>query len=306
MMQKREGLERRKTLRKEAEAVLATLTPPVATAQPSEVLLHELLVHKIELEMQNEDLRKAHTIIEEARDRYVNLYEFAPVSYITLSQEALINETNLTGCALFGVDRYRLMGRRFTSYVAAQDKDHWHRLFVNIMNLVETEKHSFNLEMIRADGTTFWAHIDCLKCNIENDSPVLRLVLTDISELKRAEDELRIASVAFESLEGMMVTDMHGTILRTNRAFTDITGYSATEIIGKNPRLLKSDRQDAEFYKRMWASIHQTGGWEGEIWNKCKDGTDSAAHMSIAAIKNGKGCVTHYLARYLRSPVTER
>ncbi len=186
MSEKRTGIERRKTLREKAEALVINLSPSKTTAQVTEMLTHELLVHKVELEMQNEELQRANASMEEARDRYVDFYEFAPVGYISLSRDGLISEINLTGSVLLGVDRFRLISRRLSNYVAPQDKDRWHRLFMNMMEHIETEKQAFDLEMIRADGSIFYAYLNCIKRQLL-DSPIeLRIALTDISKLKQA------------------------------------------------------------------------------------------------------------------------
>jgi PAS domain S-box-containing protein len=188
MNQKWDGIERRISLRAEAEAMVGSLSPAEA-AQPAEILLHELLVHKVELEMQNEELRRAYTALEEARDRYIDLYEFAPVAYITINREGLISEINLTGCALLGVDRIKLIKRRFSKFVAPQDRDLWHRLFMSMMQHPTGEKQEFSLEMVRADGPLFYAHFDCLRRETLDTPPMLRVALTDISKLKLAMKE---------------------------------------------------------------------------------------------------------------------
>jgi diguanylate cyclase (GGDEF)-like protein/PAS domain S-box-containing protein len=118
----------------------------------------------------------------------------------------------------------------------------------------------------------------------------------DITERKKAETENRIAAIAFESQEGMLVTDAHHSILRVNHAFTSITGYSAEEVIGQNPRLLSSGRHDATFYATMWNSINNTGAWEGEIWNRRKNGEVYPEHLTITAVKDVNGNVTNYVA----------
>jgi PAS domain-containing protein len=139
MNQKWDGIERRASLRAEAEAMVGSFSLEEMAAQPADVLMHELLVHKVELEIQNEELRRAHTAMEEARDRYMDLYEFAPVGYITISREGLIGEINLTGSALLGFDRTMLIGRRFSKFVAEKDRDRWHRLFMNMMKNAKAE-----------------------------------------------------------------------------------------------------------------------------------------------------------------------
>jgi len=185
MNQKWDGIERRISLRAEAETMVGSLSP-AETAQPAEILLHELLVHKVELEMQNEELRRAYSALEEARDRYIDLYDFAPIGYITINREGLISEINLTGSALLGVERIKLINRRFSRFVASQDKDLWHRLFMNMMEHGNNEKQEFSLEMTRADGSLFYAHFDCLRRETLDMPPMLRVALTNISKLKLA------------------------------------------------------------------------------------------------------------------------
>jgi PAS domain S-box-containing protein len=181
-----DGIEKRKLLRREAEALLAPVSSTEMKGHPTEELLHELLVHKVELEMQNEELRRAHTALEEARDRYVNLYEFAPIGYITINRKGLISEINLTGATLLGVDRTKLVNRRFSIFVSPQHRDRWHRLFLNMMEHAEGEKQAFNLEMIRADGSIFHAYLDCLRLEVVNALPDLRIALIDISKINLA------------------------------------------------------------------------------------------------------------------------
>ncbi|TAN65760.1 MAG: EAL domain-containing protein [Methylobacter sp.] len=118
----------------------------------------------------------------------------------------------------------------------------------------------------------------------------------DITERKKTEADLRIAATAFESQEGMLVSDANNIILRVNGAFTKITGYSAEEVIGQNPRILQSGRQDTIFYTAMWKSINDTGSWEGEVWNRRKNGEIFPERLTITAVKNQDGMVTNYVA----------
>lgn len=123
-------------------------------------------------------------------------------------------------------------------------------------------------------------------------------------ERQRIEVELRIAAAIFESNEGTVVTDAAGVILRVNRAFTAITGYTAAEAVGQTPALLKSGRHDADFYRAMWESIHRTGGWQGEIWDRRKNGEEYPKWLTISAVKDADGAVTHYVGTH--SDITER
>lgn len=118
----------------------------------------------------------------------------------------------------------------------------------------------------------------------------------EIAKRKRAEEALRIAATSFESQEGILVADANNVILRVNNAFTKITGYSAEEVIGQTPKLLKSGHQNKEFYADMWESINKTGAWEGEIWNRRKNGEDYPEHLMITAVKDAAGVTTNFVA----------
>ncbi len=126
----------------------------------------------------------------------------------------------------------------------------------------------------------------------------------DITARKRDENELRIAAIAFESQEGMIVTDRETLILRTNRAFTKITGYSADEVVGKRASLLASGHHDRDFFDGLWGSLAASGEWKGEIWNRCKSGAVNLHFISITAVKDDAGEVTHYVGTL--SDITQR
>ena len=129
-------------------------------------------------------------------------------------------------------------------------------------------------------------------------------VTRDISERKRTELDLQIAAIAFESQDGMIVTDAHKTILRVNHAFSQISGYAPHEVIGKTPRVLRSDRHPPDFYDAIGATIQATGMWHGELWSQRKNGEVYPEQITITAVKDGTGQVTHHVA-VLRD-ITER
>lgn len=279
--------------------VAAQSSPSLETGHTElsvEELLHELQVHQVELEMQNEELRSAYLSLEKAKDEYVTLYEFAPVGYVTLNRDAVIKKTNLAAAAMLGFDRSKLIDRRFSMFVAPQDRDRWHRLFLQITQSADVKQQAVELKMLSTQGSDYYVNLECLRWKYVDGSPEFRIRLSDISKLKHDEADLRIAAAAFESQEGIMVTDANGEILRVNRAFTDITGYSAEEVIGKNPRILQSGRQNAEFYAAMWESLLSTGKWEGEIWNRRKCGEVYPEHLTITAVKGVDGIVSNYVA----------
>ncbi|MBK9572058.1 MAG: EAL domain-containing protein [Rhodoferax sp.] len=123
-------------------------------------------------------------------------------------------------------------------------------------------------------------------------------------ERHRTQADLRVAAIAFESQESMIVTDANSVILRVNRAFTQATGYSAAEAIGRKPSLLQSGRHDVAFYRAMWASIHSTGSWSGETWDRRKNGEVYLDWLTITAVKGEDGQVSHYVGTH--TDITQR
>ncbi|MFZ2541136.1 MAG: EAL domain-containing protein [Gallionella sp.] len=117
-----------------------------------------------------------------------------------------------------------------------------------------------------------------------------------INERKQTEDAMRIAAVTFETQEAILITDPETKILRVNQAFQDMTGYSAAELVGQNPRILKSGRHDAAFYQAMWSDLLSTGKWSGEIWDRRKNGEIYPKLMTITAVHDDNRRVTHYVA----------
>ncbi|MDI1308035.1 MAG: PAS domain S-box protein [Methylotenera sp.] len=115
-------------------------------------------------------------------------------------------------------------------------------------------------------------------------------------ERKQGEDDLRIASIAFESQEGMMVTDAKNIILKVNQAFCDITGYTAQEAVGHTPRLLSSSQHSEGFYDAMWECVHATGHWAGEVYNRRKNGEVFPQHLTVTVVKDVYGIVTNHVA----------
>ncbi|MBV2134237.1 EAL domain-containing protein [Pseudomonas sp. MAP12] len=134
--------------------------------------------------------------------------------------------------------------------------------------------------------------------------PVLFCMDADMSHLQQAETELRVAAAAFESQQGMFITDARGVILRVNQAFTRTTGYAAEEAVGHTPRLIKSNRHTPDFYTAIWRSLQDNGSWQGEIWDRRKNGEEYADWVTITAVRDAQGRVTHYVGT--QTDVTQR
>ncbi|HET6720524.1 MAG TPA: EAL domain-containing protein [Rhodocyclaceae bacterium] len=127
----------------------------------------------------------------------------------------------------------------------------------------------------------------------------------DISERRRDEAALTLAASVFSaSVEGICITDAEARIVSANPALSTITGYSSEEMVGKTPALFRSGRHDKEFYRAMWAQVKQVGSWRGEIWNRRKSGDVYPEWLSITAVKDASGAVTHYIGNF--SDISER
>ena len=264
--------------------------------------LLDLRLHKVELEMQNDELRRAQVQLEVARARYFEIYDLAPVGYCTVSQTGLIVEANLTAATLLGVARGALARRPLSTFIARVDQNtfYLHRREV----VAGGQPQRCDLRMLKCDGTVFWAHLESVIAQDADGVNALRIVITDISERKQTEADLRIAAVAFESPYSMIVTDAHRLILRVNQAFTRTTGYSAEEVIGKPPGILTSALHSADLFRAIWQAVDSGGGWQGEVFDRRKDGEVYPTWLTLSPVTDESGGVSHYVVTY--HDITER
>lgn len=124
-------------------------------------------------------------------------------------------------------------------------------------------------------------------------------VNTMLSSIYEANASLKIAAVAFETPSGMIITDSQQNILKVNRAFTEITGYEAADVVGKTPAVLKSGRHSGDFYHQMWLSLNKYNVWNGEIWNRHKNGMVYPEHLTIQAVIDDEQKICYYVASFL-------
>jgi len=194
--------ERRIDVLQQTKDPLATGNPDLSTAS----LLHALQVHQVELEMQNETLRQKQTELETMRDRYVDLYDFAPVGYFMLDSTGMIEELNLTVGRLMGLERKDLLQRRFASLLIPEDQDRFRELLLGLMEQDATRR--IELSVQRRDGTVFQAQLDCAIKKAGAGGTVIRIALTDITERKQAETELNQYRHHLEQLVAARTADL--------------------------------------------------------------------------------------------------
>lgn len=131
----------------------------------------------------------------------------------------------------------------------------------------------------------------------EGELHFLHWILHDVTHMREAEFETRLSSMVFKSsAEGIIITDVAGDILAVNPAFTRITGYTAAEVIGRNPRLLSSGVQSPGFYAEFWRALREEGVWQGEIFNRRKDGEIYPEWLNVTAVRGGDGQILSYIA----------
>lgn len=305
-------------LRNKAEAILAQRPAWQLTDEAnSQRLLHELQVHQIELEMQNEALqleiervesevdtrKQAEQELRHSEQRFRDIAQVSADWIWEVDAQERYTYVSESVHAMLGYRPAELIGKTPFDLMA---KDEALKVATAFRQLTATKQSFTNLGNI-VFGKNGAAHF-----TLTNGTPILdeqgnllgyRGVDRDISEAKLAEDELRIAAVAFEAQNAMVVTDPNGVILRVNPSFTRITGYSSADVIGRTMSILKSGRHDALFYRRLWDSLKEKGAWQGEIWNKRKNGLIYAEMLFIKVISTPDHRTLNYVASF--SDITE-
>ncbi len=212
-MAEKKNIDRVSSLRKLAEEKAAQSPDDRKIMSPGETqrLLHELRVHQIELEMQNEELRVSQSELDAARARYFDLYDLAPVGYCTVSEIGLIMESNLTAATLFDVTRAALIKQPISSFILKEDQDIY---YLHRKKLFETgEPQTCEMRMLKKDGTIFWAHLTAVLAQAPSTgsgqapdgTKTCRIVMSDITERKKMEEELKQKMNDMERFNNLVV-----------------------------------------------------------------------------------------------------
>jgi len=229
----------RDTLRRRAEELVKANEATIERAlSPNETLetLHELRVHQAELEIQNEELRRAQAELEAVRARYFDLYDLAPVGYCTLSDQGAILEANFTLATMLGVTRGALARQLLQRFILKEDHDlyyrHRNRLFK------ASTPQVFELRMVKDEGTIFWARLNAVLAHDADSTTLCRVVISDITERKQAESEVRRAQDyirnILDSMPSVLIgVDPQGLVTHWNKAAEDIVGVTAGQALGR-------------------------------------------------------------------------
>jgi diguanylate cyclase (GGDEF)-like protein/PAS domain S-box-containing protein len=196
----------------------AQLSEDLAAMSPDETrrTLHELRIHQVELEMQNEELRRAQAELDAARARYFDLYDLAPVGYCALSERGQILEANLTAATLLGVVRGKLVKQRISRFILNADEDIFYLLSKQLFE--SGEPQSGELRMVKKDGTVFWAHLAATAAQDANGAPICRVILSDISVRIEAANAARVMALQMtDSAQHDFLTGLPNRLLLNDR-----------------------------------------------------------------------------------------
>lgn len=248
------------------------------------------------------DLRQANQNARRLEEKFTRAFDSCPLAAsISNIADGCFLDVNASYERNFGWTRADLIGK--TSLEIGFWPDHaareaWLSALHETGHLVDYETI-----WIHKSGERRHVSLSCEIVRLDSEAWILTY-LTDITARKHWEADLRIAAAAFESQEPMLVTDAAGIILRVNQAFIDNTGFSAEELVGQTPAMLRSGRHGSDFYISMWSKITRDGSWQGEIWDRRKNGEIYPKWLTISAVKDERGIVTHYVGTH--HDITER
>ncbi len=243
-------------------------------------------------------LKRANAILEKEQSQLKALLQTIPALIWMKDPSGVYLTCNHYFERLFGTTEAEILGKTDYDFVSAAQADSFRE---NDKKAMASNGAVTNEEWVTYTDDGHQELLETIKTPVYNVSGELIGVLgiaRNISERVRAEEQLRIAATAFESQEGMVITDAKGLILRVNQSFTEICGYTEAEVLGKNPRFLKSRRHTQDFYREMWESIALTGRWQGEIWDRRKNGEEYPKWLTVSAVKNAHGIVTNYIGAH--------
>ncbi|MDA8256163.1 MAG: EAL domain-containing protein [Betaproteobacteria bacterium] len=258
-----------------------------------------------ELLSEIEERKQVEQILRESTARYHAVTQSANDAIVTADSRGNIVGWNRQAAAIFGYPEKEVVGQPLTLLIPHRHRDSHLRGMNRVLGGGESRVagKAFETEGLHKDGTEFPIELSLANWEV-GDKRYVSGTIRDISERVRAEHHLRVAATTFEAQDGVTITDANKTILRVNRAFTEITGYSADEAVGQTPHMLSSGRHDPSFYETMWDSLVRTGSWQGEIWNRRKNGEEFPEWLSITAVKDSNGEVTNYVGTF--ADITDR
>ncbi len=284
--------KRKKSPPNKVEAIASPSLYAKALYRPAEEIIHELQLHQIKLEMQNESLRQAQAALELSRNYYVNLYELSPIGYLTITAEEVIAECNPKASKLLGLKHGRLINSRLSQFVAARDKDCWLSQFLNFKQSVENKDLELDLTLLREDDTEICVHLQCVQLDEVNVPLMLRIAITDITSRKMIENSLREQEEFFRfitenSEDFIAVLDLEGRRLYNNRSYAKLFGDIAN--LEGTDSFADIHPDDRERVRKAFKETIQTGiGQRSEFRFLLANGVIRHIESSGGLVKNNK------------------
>ena len=247
-----------------------------------------------------DDRAQAHS----SRRLLQSIFESNPDALLILDAERTIVMANRQAAVLLGHEQSELNGRRFESLVPDRLRAN-HALSQAALRRQAGARAAQPQEslILRKDGQEIEVEINVKPMRADH-GPLIACTMRDIRARNRAEAELRISATAFESNDGIVVTDDRGVIQRINQAFTRISGYGMADLVGRSTDLLRSSRHDQEFYRAILDAIRESGGWQGEVWARRRNDEEYPVWLNISVVRDKDGRITHYVGSH--SDITER
>ncbi len=252
------------------------------------------------IEMYRAELEDALQMATASEARHRAVLENMADGLITIDAHGIVESFNQAAERIFGYETAEVVGHNISMLMPEPHASAHDGYLSRYLMSGETQCVGLTREVegLGKDGSLLPLELKVSEIR-EGERRIFIGILRDMRERKRAEEELRLAAVAFDTHEGIMITDREANILRVNRAFTTITGFTEEEVIGQNPRIMKSGRQSEEFYRRMWNALLEEGQWSGEIWNRRRNGEIYPQWASITAVRNRQGEISHYVGSFL-------
>ena len=263
--------------------------------ETTDALLQSLRVHQIELETQNEELRRTQVELDQTRARYFDLYDQAPVGYFTLSDAETILEANLTASTLLGVQAKALVGSPIQDFIYPADQDIYYR---HRQALAQTgQAQTCELRMKHRDQAPFWAQLMATRAHTAAGEVVHRLVLTNIEERKLSQDRLRISDSALKAItQGMLIVTPQLVVVEANPAFLAMTGYTEAEVVGQKCTIFNGPQTGNSTLRRFVDSITRQRKFSGETFNYRKDGTGFWNELTVSPVYDAQGKLSHFIS----------
>lgn len=258
-------------------------------------------------------VRRATSALAEERERVDAMLQTMTDGVITTDAHGCITHVNPSMLTMLEADSAaQVIGRDFMQLIAPE---YCMRYAAHHQRVLRGKSLQIQFEMLSLRGGRRWLESQSV-CLQDQGVTVHLAVARDITDRKKTDAELqrhrnelenlvqertadlRVAAAAFDAQEAIVITDAKRSILRVNRSFTDIAGFAESEIAGQDYCLLRSERHDAAFYDAMWDTVRRTGTWQGEVWDRRKDGKDYPKWLSISSLRDDAGAVSHFICAH--------